>query len=296
MAMVKYERILLATDFSEQARRAQAEAVRLARRHDAELHVVYVDVVALQGVGTFTDPQLPDYVRNLHQVSMDGRQDVALNYRKVVTQVVRDSSEAAGILRYAAENAIDLIVLGTHGRSALPELLLGSVAQAVTRSATCSVVVVGPEAGGQHARCILAPVDFSERSRAALAQAGTLAARGAAHLVVLHVVDFARVAHPEELEIGEREQRARGQLERFVAEAALPVPAETVVTLGPSVDEIVRIAARHDAGLVVIAASGHTDVQHLLLGSVCKQVVRKAPCPVLVHRETAPAAARRAAA
>ena len=293
--MVKYERILLATDFSEQAKKALTEAVRLARKHDAELHVLYVDVVALQGMGTFNDPPIPDYIRGMNQVGMGADQNLDLNYRKSFTRIVRDNSEAAGILRYAREHDVDLIVVGTHGRGALPELLLGSVAQAVVRQAAVSVLVVGPAAGALHTRCVLAPVDFSARSRDAMIQADRLASEGSAKLLVLNVVDFARVAHPEEMEIGEREKRAREDLERFTASAALKVPVETLVTVGPGPEEILRIAAKHDAGLIVMAESGHTGLERLMLGSVCKAVIRSAPCPVLVHRETA-AKTQRAAA
>lgn len=294
--MVKYDRILLATDFSEQAAKALTEAVRLARRHDAELHVVYVQVVAMQGLGTYTDVSLPDYIRSLRQVSLKGEQDVDLNYRKTVTKIVRDETEAAGILRYAREQAVDLIVLGTHGRGALSELVLGSVAQTVAREAPVSVLVVGPNSGSLHTRCILAPVDFSPASQAALVQAGRLAAGASARLLALNVVDFSRVPHPEELEIGEREERARAELERFTAAAGLPVQAERLVTVGPGAEEIQRIAAKYDAGLIVLAPSGHTALERLVIGSVCKSVIRSAPCPVLVHREAGAAVPQRAAA
>ena len=294
--MVKYKKILLATDYSDQAKKALVEAVRLARRDDAELHVLYVEVIALQGVGLYVDPQLPGYVRDMRQVSMGAGQDVALNYAKSFPRVVRDRSEAAGILRYAAAHEIDLIVLGTHGRGMVPELIMGSVAQTVVRESPVSVLVVGPHAGPLHTRCVLAPVDFSAKSAASLSQAGRLAAAHEARLVVLNVVDFNRVQHPEELEIGEREERARPQLARFIAEAALPVKVDTRVAVGPAADTIIRIAAEQEAGLIAMGASGHNAFQRLMLGSVCRAVVRGAPCPVLIHREAGTAAQARVAA
>jgi nucleotide-binding universal stress UspA family protein len=287
--MVTYQRILLATDFSEQARKALAEAVRLARRHDAQLHVLHVDVISLQGGGAFEDPPIPDYIRTLGQVSMGAGQDLDFNYSNTVLKIHRDPSEAAGILRYADEQKIDLIVMGTHGRGPLTDLLFGSVAQAVVRESPVSVLVVGPGAlartAPEHGPAIVAPVDFSPRSRAALEQASRLAAESSARLIALHVVDFGRVPHPEELEIGEREHRARAELARFVDTAGLAVPAQALVTIGPGADEIVRIAEKFNASLIVMAPSSHTALQRLMLGSVCKAVIRATPCPVLVHRE-----------
>lgn len=285
--MEKYERILLATDFSEQARKALVEAVRLARRHSAQLHVLHVDVLASQGAGSFDAPAIPEYIRLMNSAAADPADD--LTYANTVVKVLRDSSEAPGILRYARELDIDLIVLGTHGRGPIAELLFGSVAQAVVRDAVMPVLVVGP---GQvpvasPAPCILAPVDFTHPSRLALQAAARIAVERTARLIVLNVVDFGRVAHPEEMEIGERERRAREEIERFVGNAALPLAAETVVTIGPAADDIVRIAGQRQASLIVMAASSHSPLQRLLIGSVCKSVIRATPCPVLVYREHA---------
>jgi nucleotide-binding universal stress UspA family protein len=293
--MNSYRKILLATDFSDNARPALAAAVRLARRDDAQLHVVHVEVVALQGVGTFTDPPIPEYIRSISQVSMNA--DLVASHRDTVVRIVRDRSEAAGILRYATEQDVDLIVLGTHGRGAVGEMLMGSVAQAVAHDAAVSVMVVGrhaAEPAAQHGT-VLAPVDLSQRSAAALAQAARLVPKGG-RLVALNVVDFGRVAHPEELPIGERERRAGVQLGEFVEQAGLPVTPERFVTVGPAADEILRIAAKVGASLIVMAPSSHSGLERVLLGSVCKPVIRSAPCPVLVHRERAPAARERAAA
>lgn len=289
--MGNYRRILVATDFSEQAGKALTEAVRLARKDAAELHFLYVDVIAQQNIEGFDYPPLPDYIRKVDQAAMEALGRNA-DYHPTALKIVRDTSETGGILRYAAETGIDLIVLGTHGRSALSEFFLGSVAQTVVRKSPVSVLIVGPGVGeGAPRRSgpafnILAPVDFSARSRNALIHAGALAAERKARLTVLHVVDFDRVAHPEYLEPGEREIRMREQLAKFVAAANLPVAAETRVTIGPGGDEILRMAVKHEADLIVMAASGHGGLERLVLGSVCKAVVRGAPCSVLVHHDS----------
>jgi nucleotide-binding universal stress UspA family protein len=283
--MSTYPKILLATDFSEQARAAAVEAVRLARQHQAELHVVHVEVVALQGIGLYGDVKFPEYIRSIAQLKPGA--DLDLNYQNTVLKVVRDRSEAAGILRYAAEQGIDLIVIGTHGRNLVSEAFLGSVAQTVAREAPMSVLVVGARAGQAGPGCVLAPVDFSPASQAALVAAGRLAAQRAARLVAMNVVDFARVPHPEELDIGERERRAGAALQALAGGAGLPPGTETLVTVGPAAEEIVRIAMKFEASLIVIAPSSHSGLQRLLLGSVCRPVIRSAPCPVLVHREPA---------
>ena len=300
-AMIPYKQILLATDFSEQARKAAAEAVRIARRYQAQLHVLHVDVIALQNTDGFDHPPLADYVRSFDQVAMDAvGLDVGVSYRNAVTAIIRDTSEAAGILRYAAEKDIDLIVLGTHGRSPLGEAFMGSVAQRVVRESAVSVLIVGPHqksggapAGGKHV--ILAPVDLTARSGFAMAQAGALASERSAHLLVLHALDFSRVAHDESMSREQEQEEAHDRLDQFVARAGLPVDAEPVLGVGPAADVIFDIARKREAELIVIAPSGHGPIDRVLLGSVTKRVVRGASCPVLIHREPVEARERVAA-
>lgn len=284
--MARYQRILLGTDFSEQAKPALTEATRLAQHHAARLHIVHVDVTPLQGGGDFGRPVVPRYLQDVAESTRPGGHDSPFHGTNAVLKVMRDSSEAAGILRYADEQHIDLIVMGTHGYGALAEMLIGSVAQAVARQARVPVLIVG--SGSQASEpCVLASVDHPLRAGAALAEAARIAVERSARLVALHVVDFGRVEHPESLEIGEREQRARDELARTVAAANLPLPVEPLVTVGPAADEIVRIAVKEGAGLIVMSPSSHTPVERLLLGSVCKSVIRAAPCPVLMYRDGA---------
>ena len=288
--MAKYEQILLATDFSEQAEKALVEAVRVAAQHGAELHILHVDVSAQQNKEGFENHPHWDHTGSMAQESMDalGR-DVTQYYRNTVLGIMRDSSASAGILRYVTEKGIDLIVVGTHGRRPLSGLFLGSVAQEVVRHSLISVLVVGYQVAAEHPGsgkfCILAPVDFSAGSTSALIHAGKLAAESGAHLIAMHVVDSARLPH-EALRSPEREeQRARDELERYVAEAHLPIPAETVVSIGHADDAVLDLAEKRKVGLIVIAPHHHSMLDRLLHGSVSTQLLRGARCPVLVHHD-----------
>jgi len=299
--MVSYKKILLATDFSEQARKAAAVAVRVARGDEAQLHVLHVDVIAQPDVEGFDYPPLADHVRSFDQVAMDavGR-DFGAGYRDSVTAMIRDTSEAAGILRYAAQKGIDLIVLGTHGRGAIAEAFMGSVAQRVVRDSAISVLIVGPHqevgaaAGGRHV--ILAPVDLTVRSTVALAHAGGLAAERDAHLIALYAIDFARAGHGAAKPQAQVEESAREELEHFVAKVKLPVEPELLVGIGHAEQVIFDVAHKRGAGLIVMAPSSHGPIDRILLGSVTKGVVRGAPCPLLIHREPGAQARERAAA
>ncbi len=137
-----FEKVLVAIDGSEKNRPAVAEALRLGRACGAEIHAVYVienstiESVAGESAGCDVWTVLQkEAAAALHEAveESDGM--------KVETAIL-EGSPAKEILRYAAEHAIDLIVLGTQGKKGLERLLLGSVAETVIRSAPCRVLVV----------------------------------------------------------------------------------------------------------------------------------------------------------
>jgi universal stress protein A len=140
-------------------------------------------------------------------------------------------------------------------------------------------------------RKILCPVDFSEPSRAALATASELAARFDATLTLLHVYQVPVLGYPE---VGLGPIRtsvaalAEQSLGEWGAEAErLAGRSVTAVNLeGVPWDQIVKYAAAHKCDLVVVGTHGWTGLKHVLVGSVAERVVRLAPCPVLVVRQS----------
>ncbi len=140
-------------------------------------------------------------------------------------------------------------------------------------------------------RTILVPVDFSETSKKALDYAVPFAQQFKARLILLYVVpanfpvgEFGMV----DVAFMEKELRAAG--EKQLAELARDrvgagVATQTFVRAGRPVTEIAAIAKSTNSDLIVISTHGHTGLKHVLLGSVAENVVRYAPCPVLVVRE-----------
>ena len=119
--------VLFATDFSALAQRAAQTAADLARHFGARLHVLHV-------VGPTRDPQpAPNALGDTIEALGPGLRTVA---------VTATGSPSREIAAYAASHGIDLVVVGTHGRTGVSRALLGSVAEAVVRRATCRVLTV----------------------------------------------------------------------------------------------------------------------------------------------------------
>lgn len=146
--MISIKRILFPTDFSEFAKPAQDYASALAEQYHAELHVLYV----LQDIALVM-PE-PGMMMSMPALNLDEVQESAERAlasiidpqwpQEKVVRATRRGAPYVEIVRYAADKQIDLIVMGTHGRSGLPHVLLGSVAEKVVRKAPCPVLTVRP--------------------------------------------------------------------------------------------------------------------------------------------------------
>jgi nucleotide-binding universal stress UspA family protein len=138
--MAPIHTILLATDFSEPAKHALRLACSLARDYDAHLIVLHVAVPPPMVYGEGILPPDPEVLAREAREQLD-----RLQFRDTNLHVERRFEEGDAtteILRVAAETRADLIVMGTHGRTGLSRLLMGSIAEQVVRRAPCSVLTV----------------------------------------------------------------------------------------------------------------------------------------------------------
>jgi len=137
--MLDIKNVLVATDFEPASDAALAYGRALARNFGASLHLLHVAENQFLRPSP-TDPTLikTAYLRSINErLTADDRQ--ALNARAVL-EVSDETADA--IVQYARAEAIDLIVLGTHARSAMAQVLVGSVAERVVRIAPCPVLTV----------------------------------------------------------------------------------------------------------------------------------------------------------
>lgn len=146
--------ILVPTDFGPASETALRYGIDLARTFGAGLHVLHavVDVVPVSPVSALYGPEhagvlvtMDDDAHARLQALIAAHADAPA---KTVQAVVRSMNPANAILEYAADHRIDFIVMGTHGRSMVAHLLLGSVTETVIRSATCPVLTVRDASGG----------------------------------------------------------------------------------------------------------------------------------------------------
>ena len=144
--MILIDSVLVAFDFSETSKHALSYGRNLARAFGGRLHILHVADVISTSAAQFYPEGPGDPEAKAAQLALSQMHDVlAAEGIDIANPVVRVSANAAGtIVDYAKEVHADIIVVGTHGRTGVSRLLMGSVAEHVVRSATCPVLVVRP--------------------------------------------------------------------------------------------------------------------------------------------------------
>jgi nucleotide-binding universal stress UspA family protein len=146
--MISLKRVLVATDFGEAADAALSYGRELARAFGARLDVLHVvENVLTRGFGAEGYvASYPDLQRDVEEAARRQLDSMLPEGDRVKLQarpiLLTSNSPAFTIAAYAAEENIDLIVMGTHGRGAIAQLLMGSVAERVVRTAPCPVLTV----------------------------------------------------------------------------------------------------------------------------------------------------------
>jgi len=290
---MKLRKIMCPIDFSAGSEQAMRVATRLATEADAELvlfHSWHVPPIAFAGGHLIVPPTL------FQDVSDDAKQGLdeavlevtALGARRVSAKLVSGLPWTV-IVRELEDPTYDLVVLGTHGRTGLERILLGSVAEKVVRHAPCSVLAVRPDGEPKPFTSILCPTDFSDSSQHAGELALSLVAPGG-KIVLLHVVEIpvALSGEPEvEGFIRDLDQHASKLIETWAAQLrpTSPVPISTRSRVGsPGAQTLQMLEIDPTIDLVAMGSHGRTGISRMFLGSVAEKIVRHARCPVLVAR------------
>ena len=297
------DHILVARDFSADSERALQMGLTWAKQFDATLHLLAVQVdtdnpfsAPEKRSGPIERMRAQFKERSRGNLARYGYDPMSVSIKHEVMQ-----GEAAGpaIVRYADENDIDLIVMGTTGRRGVRRTLMGSVAEEVVRTAgppVCTVRHTDDEAPPARPESVVVPIDFSQRSRHALMYGMRLAQHLNTRLTLLHAIE--RPAAPlaygieissETARLGDEslKKRIKATLNEWATEA---VPANTesppvdLSVQNDAPDKVILQSARTPEHLVVMATQGRTGMSRVMLGSVAEAVLRRARSPIITAR------------
>jgi nucleotide-binding universal stress UspA family protein len=289
-----FKKLLCPIDFSPGSQHALRVAARMTRELDAELVLVHAWNVPSRPFAE-RNP-IPDEMVQKLVADQQGRLFAAvgdaaeLGARCTTSRLVHGVPWDQITQAVRDDPAVDLIVMGTHGRTGLARVFLGSVTEQVIRHSPCSVLVTRGSAGFVAFRNMLCLIDFSEDSSEVLGRAAELATIAGAGITLLHVIEtagtFSGLRLPE-THLAEIEREATLELERYATALAkkVTVPVRSEIRLGsPAAQALTVLDADSTVDLVITGSQGRTGIKRVLVGSVAEKVLRHAPCPVLVVR------------
>jgi len=292
-----YDRMVIAVDGSDEARRAAARGLRLARAFDATVDVLsVVEHGAIRLTETATER---DRLRERGAEAIDEIAELAAELGQPVSTRLVDGKPAVQITRVADERDADLVVVGRQGATGLGRRLLGGVTEQVLHRSDVPVLVVpgedhdgGPEA--EYARVLLT-TDGSENAEVAVPHGVAVAQRFGSTIDVLNVVDVQAAGgafgagglEREFLErLDERGREAVDSVAERIETSDPDLPVETAVERTTSFDGaaagVRAYVEANDVDLIVMGSHGRSGLGRQLLGSVASAVLRTVDVPVLV--------------
>ena len=301
---VSVKNILFATDFSSTSEAALPYATAICRRFGSRLHNVHVlsDTSLLMMTGGVDYVSMGTIYEDAHTEAREKLDQLSARLEGIEHRnYVRHGLVWKSLAGIIAENEVDLIVVGTHGRSGMGKLLLGSVAENILRHASCPVLTVGPKVSGRaklpafqgNARDLAPPelelrqivfaTNFARNAALVAQEALSLAEEFRSRLTLLHVIeDYTQLgSRPGPIEDGI--QRLK---ELIPQKTELQFVPETALEFGAASDRILKVASEREADMIILGARSSSDVggTHLPWSSA-HQVIAQAHCPVLTIRE-----------
>lgn len=281
------KKILVPTDFSEQANNALDLAHDLARLSNSEL--ILLNVLDIPGGHAFAPggasfnvmggPAMGGDIDNVYVVELHDKtkeklesimqepkyKDVNISYKLQLGNPYHNISEEI------VENQVDLVVMGTRGTSGMEELLIGSNTEKVVRMAKCPVLTVKNKINTDTIKKIVFASSFTEEEAHVIEELKKLQKLFSAELHLL------KVNTPNNFETS---RQIKKEIEEYIKKYNLEHASVNICNEAVEEDGIIYFAEEIDADLIAMATHGRTGFMHLLSGSIAEDVVNHAQRPV----------------
>jgi len=271
------KRILVPTDFSEQAENALKVAVKLAKKHDSEIFVLHSMEMPLHLATSGNNGSLPEslyFIKLAEKRFGDLRKSPYLDGISVHeaighNEIYEDIEEAC------KKNDIDIIVMGSNGASGFKEMFVGSNTEKVVRTSTTPVLVIKNNHPDFNVKDFVFATDFSEEGRGALNKAQKFAKKVDAKMHLLFVntpADFKTSSQAQTI----MENFVKGMgVENF----SLNIYNDTSVEKG-----ILNFAKQMNAQMIGMGTHGRKGISHFFNGSISEDMVNHANMPVITFK------------
>ena len=298
---MQIKQILVPTDFSENAQHAVDYAIDLAKHCSAKLHLLHTPVIPtylLMDLSYSPGPEAVTRILNDAQDALDSQaKGIAAAGIEHFT-AIREGTVHEVIRDYAKEHDVDLVIVGTHGRTGVTKLMYGSVTERVIKTVHTPIIIV-PTQGGTAPTSVVISYDFSGPAKRAaqVAQAIHCAEPGPLHLVHSYLDVWGEYTDRGAV-VGEAAEKRREALRLGLqdmleadAKAMFPDDAKDVQThlvTGDPAEGTLKVAADVGATLICAGTTGKSGIERLLIGSVARRLLHDSPVPLLLTHDDAP--------
>lgn len=272
------KKILVPTDFSDQAEHALKVAAEIARNHNSEIYLLHMLELPLQGVDPYgSSGDLPEAMFFIKMAQQQFETVMSQDYLKGldVFQTVKSDLSFSEIKNTCDELNIDLIVMGSHGATGLREVFIGSNAEKVVRSSKVPVLVIKNNYENFYIDNFVFASDFKKDSKKTYRQAIKFAKAFEATIHLLMVNTPNNFTTTTE---------AKAQINEFTKDEVY-FPISINIYNDESVEQgILNFSKEIDADLIGISTHGRQGIAHFFNGSISEDIVNHANRPVITFK------------
>ena len=272
------KKILVPTDFSEQAENALKVAVQLAKKYDSEIYLLHMLELPMQEMDVMNTPSaLPEAMFFVKLAEQRFESILAQDYLKgiKVHDIVKNFPSFSGIKDTCREHNIDFIVMGSYGASGFKEMFVGSNAEKVVRTSDVPVLVIKSEHAEFSIDRFVFASDFKKDNKETYRQAIVLATSLGAKMYLLMVNTANNFISTSE---------ANKRIQEFIKDYDFKNYSIHIYNDESVENGVLNFAKEIDADLIGISTHGRQGIAHFFNGSIGEDVVNHAKRPVITFK------------
>lgn len=272
------KRILVPTDFSEHAEDALKAAAQIAKKNDSEIIILHMLELPSQMsdavLGGASIPETMLFVQKANE-TLDEVSSRSYLDGIPVTEIVKMDKPIHGITQISKDYDVDLVVMGSHGHSAIEELLIGSNTEKVVRNSEIPVLVIKKNASGFNTSNIVFASDFSNEAKKAFEKLLTFTKPfdSKIHLVTICTPNSFKPTHVIET-----------AMQEFISEFNLTHYSTHIYNDTNIEKGIINFSNSVNADIIGMCTHGRTGFAHFFNGSISEGLVNHAVRPVITFK------------
>ena len=272
------KKILVPTDFSEQAENALKVAVQLAKKYDSEIYLLHMLELPLQEMDVMNTPSaLPEAMFFMKLAQQRFEAILAQDYLEgiKVHDIVKNYPSFGGIIDTCHEHKVDLIVMGSFGASGFKEMFIGSNAEKVVRTSDIPVLVIKNDHAEFSVDRFVFASDFKKDNKETYRQATDFAKSFGAKMYLLMVNTANNFLSTSE---------AKKRIHEFIKDYDFKDYTVHIYNDESVENGVLNFAKEIDADLIGISTHGRQGIAHFFNGSIGEDVVNHAKRPVITFK------------